>query len=248
MSAIVVGRNIAKYSGRVAGSLLILCVTTLGAGKSWASTFTFSGPDVSKSSPQTFTGSPSGSITVYAYECDNHFGSDTACLSGNSLANHVTVDSANLYEKNDGASELGAGVYDDPLGDNEISADTFLDLDMTSLGATSGTLTISSLQPGETFEFCYGNSNSTWNSNNCTGYYTGVTGNNMTVNFNLGAYHDISLIAGDNDVLLASLTTSARPRRNPARCPCSGPGWSHWLEWNGAVFWHSRGESRKCFC
>jgi hypothetical protein len=136
----------------------------------------------------------------------------------------VTVDSADLHIKNDGTNEKGAGVARDPLGDNEISADTFLDLDMTNLGATTGTITISSLQEGESFFFCYGNSNSGWNSNSCTSVVAGTTGNNVTENFNLGSYTDISLIGVHNDVLLSSVGTSPSAAPEPGSLTLLGTG------------------------
>ena len=224
--AMAAGRNMAKYTGRVAGSLLVLCISGFGVGHCWASTFNFypsgSAGNTSLSSPQTYT-SGANSITVYGYECDNGGGNDHACLSGTSLAGGVTVDSASLYTKNDGTNERGTGVANDPLGNNEISNKTFLDLDMTNLGATSGTLTISSLQEDESFMFCYGNSNSGWNSNSCSAVFTGA-GTNLTENFNLGAYHDISLIAVDGDVLLSSVATTSSPVPEPGSLYLFGSG------------------------
>src|SRR5271157_3147185 len=151
--AMAVGRNMAKYTGRVAG-LLVLCISGFGAGHSWASTFNFypssSAGDGDITHSHTY--GVGNTITVYAYDC-HHNGNPTACLSGTTLAGGVSVVNADVYTKNDGSTELGDGVADDPLGDHEISADDFLDLDMTNMGATTGTLTISSLQTGESFEF-----------------------------------------------------------------------------------------------
>jgi hypothetical protein len=181
-----------------------------------ADTFTFypssSAGDATLGTSATYT-SGSHSITATGFECDNEFsGSDTGCLNGSHTLNWYVkdpVDTANLHTKNDGTTERGLGVAHDPDGDNEISDATFIDLDMTHLGATTGTLTISSLQAGESFFFCYGNSNSGWNPNNCSSLFTGTTGSALTESFSLGTFHDISLIGVNKDVLLDSVTTAS---------------------------------------
>ena len=204
---------------RLTKSFALLCLgsVALFAGASTsahADVFTFypssSAGDATLGTSATYT-SGSHSITAHGFECDNAFsGSDTGCLNGSNTVNwYVSVDAAHLHTKNDGTSERGLGVAGDPDGDNEISNATFIDLDMTHLGATTGTLTLSSLQAGESFFFCYGNSNSGWNSNNCSSSFTGTTGNDVTESFNLGTYHDISLIGIHNDVLLGSVTTAS---------------------------------------
>lgn len=211
----LVGGNIAKFTGRIAGGLLVFCIGGVGAGHCWADTYSFfptsSAGDTSLGTSATYT-SGTHSIIAYGHECDNKFtGNDTACLSGTSLASNVTVDNANLFTKNDGTDELGLGIANDPLGNDEVSNKTFIDLDLSNLGATKGTLVVSSLQAGESFMFCYGNSTTSWNSNNCSSTFTGTTGNNLTVNFDLLAYNDISFIGVSNDVLLGSLITSTAP-------------------------------------
>ncbi len=208
-----VREKMAKLAGRLVGGLLVLCISGFGAGPCWASTYNFF-PTSSAGDGSLGTSAVYGPITIYGLECD-HKGVDVACLSGTSLAGGVTVDPAALYTKNDGATERGLGIANDPLGHNEISNEDFLNLDLSNLGATLGTMTISSLQLNESFMFCYGNSNSSWNSNNCSGGFTGA-GSNVTVNFNLGAYKDISLIGVNNDVLLSSMYfTTRRPPLAP---------------------------------
>jgi hypothetical protein len=71
--------------------------------------------------------------------------------------------------------------------------------------------------------FCYGNSNSGWNSNSCSAVFTG-NGTNLTENFNLGAYHDISLIAVNGDVLLSSAVTTAPSVPEPGSLYLFGTG------------------------
>ena len=216
--AIVVGQKL-KHSNRVAGFVMVLAVSALGARHASASTFDFypssSAGDGALTHSVLYT-SGANSIGVSAFECDNVFnGGDIGCLNNsNAIPWYVNADSANVYTKNDGTSERGAGVAGDVLGSNEISADSFLTLDMSNLGATTGTLTISSLQSGESFFFCYGNNNSGWNSNSCSATYTG-SGGNLTENFNLGSYSDISLIGVNHDVLLSSVVTSTTPAPTP---------------------------------
>lgn len=94
-------------------------------------------------------------ITAFGYECS----------APNTTAQATLADckGTDLYEKNDGGSEMGlglAGESDHEIGMDSTSADFVLGLDVSNLvkmGATSMTLSFGSVQPGESYAiFGYG--------------------------------------------------------------------------------------------
>ena len=57
-----------------------------------------------------------------------------------------------LYGKNGGGSENGVGIYDGPMGQDEINAGEYITLNTTNLGSNPFTLSIGSTQLNEEFD------------------------------------------------------------------------------------------------
>lgn len=186
--------------------VVLACAVLLISSSLWADTIDFSTPTGILGTSATYT-SGSNSITAYGFECDN--GGIVACLTGTSLASGVTANATDLYGKNAGAGEQGLGISVDPLLDNEISADTFITLNMSNVGGTSGMFTFDSVQTGESLMVCYGNNDSGWNNGLCTSFAgdgTNNPGGIFTTNLNWNGYSDISVIGVNRDVLISGVT------------------------------------------
>lgn len=134
----------------------------------------------------------------------------------------------NLYVKQGGAGETGLGTVID-TADHEITNQDYVNLDLSNLvanGIFSGTLTLESLQAGEAFEICAGNSNAVFGSVGCTGPL-GTGAGTFVANITWTSSNPILSITGvDNnvagaDVLIGSLTT---PTPEPATLTLLGLG------------------------
>lgn len=117
----------------------------------------------------------------------------------------------NLYVKNGGAGETGLGTIID-TADHEITADDFVNLDVSNLwanGISSAQLTIESLQTGEDFKLCQGNVLGALGGSCVTGGQIGNTADN-TVNISWGASNTMFGIQGYGisgaDVLVDGMT------------------------------------------
>lgn len=133
----------------------------------------------------------------------------------------------NLYVKQGGAGETGLGTVID-TADHEITNQDYVNLDMSNLvanGIFSGTLTLESLQAGEAFEICSGNSNAAFGTT-CSGAL-GTGAGTFVANISWTSSNDILSITGVNnntlgaDVLISSLTV---PTPEPATLTLLGLG------------------------
>jgi len=133
----------------------------------------------------------------------------------------------NLYVKQGGAGETGLGTVID-TADHEITNQDYVNLDMSNFvanGIFSGTLTLESLQVGEAFEICSGNSNALFGTT-CSGPL-GTRAGTFVANISWTSSDPILSITGVNnnvagaDVLIGTLTT---PTPEPATLTLLGLG------------------------
>lgn len=107
------------------------------SGTAFCDTINFNSPTGLLGTSQTYT---SGSTSVKAYG-----------FSGTSIGT-----ATDLFGKNDAGSEKGVGISSDPTGQDEITTDTFVQLDLTNISGAY-TLAIGSTQDDEGFKVCFSN-------------------------------------------------------------------------------------------
>src|SRR5262245_20732791 len=79
-------------------------------------------------------GVPSGDQT----QSHNYIGDDgTSVIDAQAFGPALMGAPAHLFGKNAGGDEIGAGLTNDPSGDNEITVGSFIQLDLSTLGLLS---------------------------------------------------------------------------------------------------------------
>ncbi|MGB7024941.1 MAG: PEP-CTERM sorting domain-containing protein [Candidatus Acidiferrales bacterium] len=184
----------AKFAMVALGALLFATAPVFASGVN----FDFSTPAGTLGVSQTYT---SNSVTITAYGF-------SACSGGITVA--LTSCSRNdLYGKTSGGDENGLGLTG--TSDFEIGTNQMVQLDLTNLinaGATSVTLQIGSVQPGEGYDIWEGSSLGSSGSLVITNGQLDETP--FTVNLNSkDPYLGVSAYA--DDVLLSSLAASPTP-------------------------------------
>lgn len=186
-------------------ALWVLGLSLLWAAPAFATgtTIDFGSPNSISGDTATFT-FDSHTITAMGFQCtDNTLGS---CSSSGVM----------LAAKRDSGGETGLGIMGGPHGDNEIESNNFMQLDfsqLASLGITTLTLQIQSVQNGEGVRFFQSNTAGqtgtpmltiTGNGSNNPGNIVNTT---LSVNFATNAFINISALDSNqaqNDVLLGS--------------------------------------------
>ena len=143
--------------------------------------------------------------------CSGSVGNTTASYTSNGQTITATGFSSpghDLFIKAAGGDESGLGIAG--TSDNEIEPGSFIQLDLSNLakaGATSGSLTLGSVQSGEGYKICDSSSPGS-NSGNC---FTGSLNDTaFAISFSKSApFIDISSTTGD--VLLSSASVNSDP-------------------------------------
>lgn len=106
-----------------------------------------------------------------------------------------------LAIKNGGVNETGLGVLADPSGEDEITVNDAVSLDLTLYRGTGFWLNIGSIQPGESYQYCWGLNANT----GCTPLATGLTASSLWLTVpNINPFLYVSASSGN--VLVSSMT------------------------------------------
>jgi hypothetical protein len=106
-----------------------------------------------------------------------------------------------LAIKNGGVNETGLGVFADPSGDDEITVNDAVSLDLGGYRGTGFFLNIGSLQSGESYQYCWSINANT----GCTPIATGLTASSLWLTVpNINPFLYISASSGN--VLVSSIT------------------------------------------
>lgn len=122
----------------------------------------------------------------------------TITAYGYTMANGAT----DLYGKQEGSDESGLGIATDPYGEHEISSADYINLDVhdvVSAGITSGFLLLGSIQPGEGYTICFGNSIGALGTNCFSGDLT------RPIRVEWGQNSVVGITGTGRDVLLSSV-------------------------------------------
>ena len=132
--------------------------------------------------------------------------------------------SNNLFIKTAGPGETGIGLSGQPQ--SEIQPNTFIELDTRKLPAGTGTLSIGSVQSGESFKVCLGDTSGTFGSANCSPVITGpfppndITSLSVPFNQSTDPFVDITAVGPHDDlpddVLLLNATDEIPPVPEPS--------------------------------
>ncbi len=124
----------------------------------------------------------------------------------------------NLFVKTLGLGETGLGLSGPPA--NEINPGTFIQLDTSGLPAGPGTISIGSVQAGESFKVCLGNTSGTFGSVNCQAATGPFPPNDitppLTVPFNMPGDRFVDITAPTGDVLLLNGVGELNPTPEPS--------------------------------
>ncbi len=174
---------------------IALTLASLCATPAFCDTINFTGSNTKLGTSQVYGTAPE---TVTAYGFQNFWWWNIA---------------TDLYGKNGGGSENGVGIYG--TSDNEITKNTFIELDLSNINSPFS-LTIGSTQLTEGFHVCFSSTLGTLGSS-CTDYATPGKDPFTTAYFTkpLGdQFVSIQADGGANgagNVLLDSLNTAATP-------------------------------------
>jgi PEP-CTERM motif len=125
-----------------------------------------------------------------------------------------------LAIKNGGTNETGLGVLDDPSGDNEITSYDAISLDLSVLGNGTGFwLNMESVQPGESYRYCWGANATT----QCAPIATGVTAGSIWLTLN-SADPFLYISASGGNVLVSSITIPDSQVPEPSSMMLLGSG------------------------
>lgn len=202
-------------------ALWIVGLSLLGAAPVFATgaSLNFNNPNTISGDAATFT-FDSHTITATGYQCTDN------------TLNSCSTDGVSLATKNSGTGEMGLGIVGGSHGDGEIAAGNFIQLDFSqfaSLGITSLTFQIESVQNGEGFRLFESNTSGmpgasplltvTGNGTNNPGSIVTQT---VSVNLAQNAYLDFSALqsgSGSNDVLLGTMATPSSGGPDPTPEP-----------------------------
>ena len=118
----------------------------------------------------------------------------------------------NLFIKTLGGGENGLGLSGQTA--NEIQPGTFIQLDTSGLPAGLGTLSIQSVQAGEMFNVCLGDTSGTFGSVNClpgTGPFPPNDIATITFPFNVPGLPFVDITAFNGDVLVGEVNPAPEP-------------------------------------
>lgn len=119
----------------------------------------------------------------------------------------------NLFIKTGGGGESGLGLS--AQTSNEIQPGTFIQLNTSGLPAGPGTISIGSVQAGESFNVCLGNTPGKFGSVNCmpgTGPFPPNDIATLTgVPFNIPGYPFVDITASTGDVLVGEVSPAPEP-------------------------------------
>jgi|GEM_PF-1494244 len=204
-----------KFALWIVGLSLLGAVPVFATGTS----LNFNKPNTLSGDTATYT-FDSHTITATGYQCTDN------------TLNSCSTDGVSLATKSGGLGEMGLGIAGGSHGDNEIEAENFIQLDFSqfaSLGITSLTFQIESVQNGEGFRLFESNTSGMPGASpvftatgNGTNNPNSILTETVSVNFAQNAYLDFSALksgGGDNDVLLGTMSTPSSGGPGPTPEP-----------------------------
>jgi len=160
--------------------------------------------------------SPAAATTWDFWSATGNLGTSEAYVGGGLTitAYGYTMSNAatDLYGKQEATSERGLGIASDPYGEHEISSVNYVNLDVHDLvnaGITGGFLLLSSVQPGEGYTICLGNSIGALGTSCVSGDLT------RPFHFEWGQNSVIGVTGTGRDVLLGALTAMRNRELEP---------------------------------
>ena len=193
-------------------AVLVFALMVIVAMPLWADTIDFADcSTVTTTKPLTCSGGSStvGTITYSSGITATAFHTSDQLIWG---ANYLAI-------KNGGVDETGLGTVDDPSGDNEITANDAIMLNLSSLGDGTGFwLTMGSLGGGDSYRYCWGPANTP-----CTALAENVTDPSIWLTVP-GAMPYLYISASSGNVLISSITTTDSPVPDPCSRMLLGSG------------------------
>jgi PEP-CTERM motif-containing protein len=175
-------------------AVLAIVLVVLAAVPSWAGTINFADcSTVTTTKPVSCSG---GSSTVWNVTYNSGIVATGYHYNGTQwLYTYLGI-------KNGGVDENGLGILDDPSGDNEITVNDAISLDLSVLGNGTGFwLNMESLGGGDSYRYCWGPNATTA----CTPIATDVTASSIWLTLN-SADPFLYISASNGNVLVSSIT------------------------------------------